>query len=68
MTGSLFGKLTCGWACPIGFWQDFLSMFANLGFVEKLKVSRPTNKELQDIGGFFLWGSVIITGFLAFKD
>ncbi len=67
LTGSLFGKLTCGWACPIGFWQDFLSMFANLGFVEKLKVSRPTNKELQDIGGFFLWGSVIITGFFGLQ-
>jgi len=63
LTGAIFGKLTCGWACPVGFWQDLIALLP----LEKAKVSRPTNKELQDISGFFLWVAVILAAFFGLQ-
>ncbi|MHA2501467.1 MAG: 4Fe-4S binding protein [Candidatus Kariarchaeaceae archaeon] len=63
LTGAIFGKLTCGWACPVGFWQDLLSWLP----ISKIKVSRPTNRDLQDFSGFFLWGSIIVAGFFGIQ-
>lgn len=44
--GSIFGKTTCGWVCPMGFVQDLFSFIP----IKKRKVSRPTNKNLGRIG------------------
>ncbi|MHA1445875.1 MAG: 4Fe-4S binding protein [Candidatus Heimdallarchaeaceae archaeon] len=44
--GSIFGKTTCGWVCPFGFFQDLFRLIP----IKKKRVSRPTNKNLGKIG------------------
>ncbi|MCG3215554.1 MAG: 4Fe-4S binding protein [Candidatus Heimdallarchaeota archaeon] len=44
--GSIFGKTTCGWACPMGLFQDLFRFIP----IKKRKVSKPTNKSLSRIG------------------
>jgi polyferredoxin len=63
ITGAIFGKMACGWACPVGFWQDLVALLP----LSKIKVSRPMNKDLQEISGFILWVAVITTAILGYQ-
>lgn len=63
ITGALFGKMTCGWACPIGFWQDLLALLP----LQKVKISRPDNDDFQFFSGMLLWFSLILVGFFGLQ-
>lgn len=64
LTGATVGKLFCGWACPVGFWQDFLSVFP----VKKWKISKPDNKAFQEFSGFLLWFVIIFTAWVGYQS
>lgn len=64
ITGITIGKMTCGWVCPVGLWQDIISWFPS----KKIKVSKPLNKDLQDIAGFFLWAAIILTAYIGIQN
>lgn len=57
ITGSLVGKLFCGWVCPVGFWQDLLAMIP----AKKIKISKEDNRTYQEISGFIMWLAIGIT-------
>ncbi|MFV2014631.1 MAG: 4Fe-4S binding protein [Candidatus Heimdallarchaeota archaeon] len=63
ITGATVGRLFCGWACPIGFWQDILSIFPS----RKWKISKPDNKAFQEISGFILWFIIIFTAWVGYQ-
>ncbi|MCY3410950.1 MAG: 4Fe-4S binding protein [Candidatus Heimdallarchaeota archaeon] len=64
LTGSLVGKLFCGWVCPVGLWQDLLSWFPST----KIKLSKPNNEALQGIGQLFLFLALILTGLVGTRQ
>ncbi len=64
LTGAILGKFTCGWVCPIGLWQDILSWFP----IKKIKLSKPDNDSLQEIGEWLLWIFLIITGYVGIQN
>ncbi|MCH8906675.1 MAG: 4Fe-4S binding protein [Candidatus Heimdallarchaeota archaeon] len=63
LTGATVGKLFCGWACPVGLWQDLLAIFP----LKKTKISKPDNKAFQDISGFILWFVVGWSAWIGFQ-
>ncbi|MHA2249287.1 MAG: 4Fe-4S binding protein [Candidatus Kariarchaeaceae archaeon] len=62
-TGATVGKFFCGWACPVGFWQDIVAAFP----VKRWKPSKPLNRDLQEFSGALLWLAVIFTGFVGYQ-
>ncbi|MHA2032642.1 MAG: 4Fe-4S binding protein [Candidatus Kariarchaeaceae archaeon] len=63
ITGATVGKFFCGWACPVGFWQDMLSWFPT----KKWKISKPDNKAFQEISGFILWFILLFTAWVGYQ-
>ena len=53
LTGAVFGRMFCGWACPVGFWQDLMSWLP----IPKVKIGRTDNRGLV----FFAWSLVVIS-------
>lgn len=60
ITGATVGKFFCGWACPVGFWQDILSWFP----LSKIKISKPNNKSFQFVGQLLLILSLALTALI----
>ncbi|UJG40196.1 MAG: 4Fe-4S binding protein [Candidatus Heimdallarchaeum aukensis] len=48
--GAVAGKTTCGWACPMGLFQDLFSYIP----IKKKKVSKPTEKSLRSFAVFII--------------
>lgn len=63
ITGATVGKLFCGWACPVGLWQDMISWIPT----KKWKISRPDNKAFQEFSGMLLWTFVLFCGWLGIQ-
>ena len=57
LTGALFGRIFCGWACPVGFWQDLLSWIP----IKRFRVSRGDNGSFKGLA----WTIVVISLFIA---
>ncbi len=53
LTGAIFGRMFCGWACPVGFWQDLLSWLP----ISKTKVGRTDNRGFI----FIAWFGIIVS-------
>ncbi len=64
ITGATVGKLFCGWACPVGFWQDILSWFPT----NKIKVSGPVNNDARGFGNFILYLVLILTAVVGTRE
>ena len=63
ITGATVGKFFCGWACPVGFWQDIVAVFP----VKRWKPSKPVNRDFQELSGFIMWIAVIFTAFVGYQ-
>jgi ferredoxin-type protein NapH len=63
LTSVTVGRVLCGWGCPMGMIQDFLSYFP----VKKRKLSSNTIKSLKDIKLVLLFYSLLVTIFVAYK-
>jgi len=57
VTAVTVGRVYCGWACPMGMFQDFLSYLP----VTKQKISNATNASLRDIKWAFVAFSLIVS-------
>ncbi|MHA1304645.1 MAG: 4Fe-4S binding protein [Candidatus Heimdallarchaeaceae archaeon] len=55
--GAIFGKTTCGWACPMGLFQDLFSYIP----IKKKKVSKPTEKSLRGFATFIILFALIFS-------
>ena len=56
LTGALFGRLFCGWACPVGFWQDMLSWIP----IRKFRVNRGDNGSFKGLAWLIIAVSLFI--------
>jgi polyferredoxin len=63
ITGATVGKFFCGWACPVGFWQDIVSLLPT----RRWKPSKPLNRDMQELSGFILWLAILFTAFLGYQ-
>lgn len=63
MTGCTVGRLFCGWACPFGMLQDFLSY---LPFKQQ-PLSPASVAQLKDIKLAFLGFSILTTALVGFR-
>jgi ferredoxin-type protein NapH len=45
----IFGRTWCGWACPMGFFQEILDWIRGTLKISYLKLSRTTNRVLRKI-------------------
>ncbi len=49
ISGAISGRIFCGWACPVGFWQDTLDTVGSWVRIPKWKVSRRTDEGFKEI-------------------
>jgi len=57
LTAVTVGRLFCGWACPFGMLQDFLSYLP----IKKMKLSKSNEESFKDVKLAFLFFSIITT-------
>jgi len=57
LTAIIVGRVFCGWACPMGLFQDFLSYLP----VKKQKLSTSVNNSLRDVKWAILAFSLIVS-------
>jgi len=63
LTASTVGKLFCGWACPFGMVQDFLSYLP----VKKQRISQSTSSSLKDVKWAVLGFSILSTIVVSYR-
>jgi len=63
LTAITVGRLFCGWACPFGMIQDFLSYIP----IRKEKLSQSTTSQLKDIKWVILGFSFLLAFLSAYK-
>lgn len=61
ITGAMVGRLFCGWACPLGFIQDVMTMIRG----KMTTLSPRTHKPLLSIKYIILGMTLLISGTLA---
>lgn len=64
LTSTILGKFTCGWICPVGFWQDIMSWLP----ISKTKVDKPTNSGLQEIAKWFLGIFLVFAAYVGYQN
>jgi polyferredoxin len=55
----LFGRTWCGWACPIGFFQDLFDWLRSKLGISHIRLSRRVNKVLRKVR--WIWLTIIFT-------
>jgi len=63
LTGITVGRVFCGWACPMGMFQDFLSYLP----IKKQKLNPSTVSSLRDIKWAVVAFSLIVSLMIGFR-
>jgi len=63
LTGITVGRVFCGWACPMGMFQDFLSYLP----VTKQRISTNTSNSIRDIKWAVVAFSIIVSLLIGFR-
>jgi polyferredoxin len=56
----IIGRALCGWACPIGFFQDLISHGRNIGKLDKKEPSQKVHKKLAYVKYSILFLAIIL--------
>lgn len=56
LLGTLLGRFTCGWVCPVGFLQDILSGIRGIFKIKRIRIGEKLAKRMRKISiGFVIF-------------